>query len=511
MIELINLIKETFTYRNGNLFRNQTSRTQLNSRDIFNALCDRDPNFSYTMPQVNEAVRSAIDELAEEANANAQELTAPRFANEIEFVKAVLQSKGIDSNYRGDKFTQVLENGNKRNIELDQVYDYLEYDLGAYNRTTDRDNRFQVGIVKAALGVLLHETNNGMFARMQSELVYEIECEPYVEKTLKRILDVMKIKGDEEANIVVLKHFIWLVKRNLFSLETVNELWLALFGAQGCGKNYIAKNLLAGPLAEFYVETELNKLGDIDREIRKFTENLIVNFDELAMGTGDKSSKLNETMLQNLKTIVTRKELVFRQMGGQKQIKMDKKFVPMSTANHHLYDVIYDQTGMRRFYELNSEQEQGIQFDNAEVASIKQDMIKVYRGINEHNQKGFLDFGSEVGKRIQAIQSSYKPRTSIDEWIDDNGITKALNTEQAKTLYYRYKKYCTEFGYSPFGYKNFIVTMKDKFEEKQINHQLYFCCDFASCIPESPIKVKESVKVDTRDVWDDMEIEYEED
>lgn len=491
MTTLINTIKETFAYKQGNLYRSARAQSPLTQREIYMTLMERDPNFNWSPMQVNEAITQAIAELA---TAPAPVETAPRFANEIEFIKAVLQSKGIDCNYRGDKFKQVLSNGNTRDIELDHVYDYLEYELGAYNRTTDRETRFQVGTVKASLGVLLHETNNNMYANLQLDLMFDQTCLPYVDPTIKRILNVMKIEGDVDVLVTIIKHFLWTVKRNLFAKATVNEIWLAIYGAQACGKNYVAKHVFAGPLGEFYVETELNKLGDIDREIRKFTENLVVNFDELAMGTGDKSSKLNETMLQNLKTIVTRKELVFRQMGGQKQIKMDKKFSAMSTANHHLYDVIYDQTGMRRFFELTSAQPAGVQFDNAEVASIKAEMIKVYKGIDENNDRGYLDFSTEIGRKIHAIQCSYKPRTSIHEWMDDMGIVKSDDKDMAgKDLYRMYRTYCGDYGYSAFGYKNYINVMKELSDWKQKNHQLYFCVDVRSDKPESPIRIPSSV------------------
>lgn len=471
MIRLIDAMKDNFILKNGELYENQRKRNPITFMEVLAILMPRMGEFNYTPVQVNEAMRTAVAELTSEIPEQVG-VTGARFSNEIEFVKSVLKSKNVDGNKRGDKFTQVLANGNRKDLDLEHVHDYLEFELGAYNRTVERNEKFNIGVVKAALGVLMHETNNEVFINLQNSLRYNSDSAKASEDVLKRILNVMKIEGDFDVNMTVLKHFLWLIKRNLFSLPTVNELWLAIFGAQGCGKNYCSKNIFAGPLKEFYVETELNKLGDIDREIKKFTENLVVNFDELAMGTGEKTGKINDTLLQNLKTIVTRSEMTFRSMGGQKQVKMDKKFVPMSTANTHLYDVIYDETGMRRFFEFVSSQPAGIQFDNKEVKAIADLMPIAYQGIDENLSKGYLDFTSEIGTKISAVQATYRGRTSIDEWIEDMHVVPSTPTS-GMDLFDEYRQYTRDCGYTAFSYKKFLAQMKAKFEYKLIDHTMF--------------------------------------
>ena len=456
-------IRDSYIHKNNQLYTSQGSRTPMTNIAILTAYAVHNPNASVSPTGVKEA----MDEYIKEIIANEVTDSAPRFRNEIEFVQSVLRQHQIDSNRRGDKFTQVLTNGGKRDIEYANIEAYLRYEIGPYNRSVGRELRYQIGSVLAGLDVLLHTSNNNVFSRLQDDLKYDKNADTMVNRIIDRIIDVMEIEVDVDVAHVIFRHFFWLIKRNLFSLPTINELWIAFFGAQGCGKNYMAKHIFAAPISEFYVETELDKLGDIDREIRKFTDNLIVNFDELAMGSGDKTSKVNDSLLQNLKTIVTRTEMTFRQMGGQKQIKMDKKFVPISTANHHLYDVIYDNTGMRRFFEFTSKREVGLQFDNAEVAEIRKLMTTLYRGIDETNERGYLDFTDEIGKKVQAIQNSYEPRTSIHEWIDDNSIVTDTQFIPAKSLYEDYSDYSKKMGYSRFGYKRFIEVLTTVFEVRK--------------------------------------------
>ena len=382
------------------------------------------------------------------------------FASEEDYIKSKVREYGFTFSDRGDKIQVKLPNGNRRTVDIGDVEIKLEKDLDAYNWSIpDGAGRsFKISTLKATLRSMLNDADLLHLAALQDKMTYNAEMSDVTDRWLKNLHTVMQIAEPLDIWLMMMKHMMWLVKRRIYGLKVRSDLWISIFGGQNVGKTFVFTNCIFGPINDYYVMTELSKIEDVDREIVKFTENFVVNFDEIALGSsGEEAYKISDKMLNNLKSILTRDELYVRKMGGQDQMKLDKTFVAVSSANTHLYDVIYDKTGMRRFFEFTTTAT--TQYNNIHVAKLSEMAIDAWRGIDEELAGGYWLQESDLGKKVADIQRSYRPKNNITEWVKYDKITAAEKKIDIKLAYAAYKSFCDNMGlraYSLSAYRDII-------------------------------------------------------
>ena len=369
------------------------------------------------------------------------------YNSECDYIKAKVREYGFTFSDRGDKIQVKLPNGNRRTVDIGDVEVKLEKDLDAYNWSIpDGAGRtFKIGTLKAELRSMLNDSDLMHLANLQDTLTYDPKHSDATIKWLKNLHYVMEISEPIEIWVMLMSHMMWLVKRRIYGLRVRSDLWISIFGGQNVGKTFVFTNCLFAPIKDYYIMTELSKIEDVDREIVKFTENFVVNFDEIALGSsGEEAYKISDKMLNNLKSILTRDELYVRKMGGQDQMKLDKTFVAVSSANTHLYDVIFDKTGMRRFFEFNTTAKK--QYDNTLIAKLSEMALDAWRGIDEEKASGYWDQTSELGEQVFAIQRTYRPKNNITEWISGDGVVASEKPMDVKHAYTGYKLFCGNMG-----------------------------------------------------------------
>lgn len=152
---------------------------------------------------------------------------------------------------------------------------------------------------------------------------------------------------------MIFKHWMWCLKRRMFSKPVIWHIWINFNGAQGIGKTQMLNRMFKF-IEDFIITTNLRVMNDVDREYRKFTDNYVIIFDDLNSGeNSDNDVSLNDDAVDAIKQIMTQEVLSIRQFQTQDQNKVKNTFVPISTANKHLYDIIYDGDAMRRWFEFN--------------------------------------------------------------------------------------------------------------------------------------------------------------
>lgn len=377
------------------------------------------------------------------------------YHTEQDYIKAKCNAYGFSFSDRGDKIWRVLPNGNRKVVDLGEVESKLEADLDAYNSQIPEDagRKFKISTVKANLRSMIQDSNINMLSGLQDSITFDTTKSEITLRWLKNLHHVMQITESQELWVMLMSHMMWLVKRRIFGLGVRSDIWISIFGGQNVGKTYVFTNCIFKPINAYYVMTELSKIEDVDREVAKFTNNFVVNFDEIALGSSgmdDNVNRVSEKMLQNLKSILTRDELYIRRMGGQDQMKLDKTFVAVSSANSHLYDVIFDKTGMRRFFEFNTNAEK--QYDNDLIAKLADMSTDAWQGIDENLPKGYWDQSSELGQEVFRIQKTYRPKNNVSEWISGETVKHSdTNTVDVKHAYTSYKAYCQAMGLKPYS------------------------------------------------------------
>lgn len=277
------------------------------------------------------------------------------------------------------------------------------------------------------------------------------------DKWLRNFYDYLKPKESFDIFCMMFKHWLWLVKRKLLGRNVKYHIWLNLYGATGLGKT-TALSKMCSPLEDVTSTTTIAKIFDDTKEIKRLTENYILIFDELAINSErEDGDKLQGDQQSTLKSMLTGDTLDTRVFKTQNQSKKKITFSCISSANWHLYDVIYDPTSMRRFFEFHCTAEATGDF--SKISKTLENSIYLWKGVDENLDNGYFDPSTELGKQVSAMQKAYYPsRSSVYDWIQE-ASAKPGNTPIFKA-YRSYKYYCDNCGRSHKSLQNFIDDIK---------------------------------------------------
>lgn len=317
------------------------------------------------------------------------------------------------------------------------------------------------------------ETVDNLFKVIGYDASYVVDCD----KILDEIHDLLKIRQSKEVFRTFMKHWMWQVKRKILGWEVVWEIWLNFYGASGVGKSRLIRELCK-PMEEFYLEAMISVFADATRERDKFTRYYVLNFDELTVG-GNGSKYLGDTeacpedVQRAIKQFTTQKKMTSRTMGGQNQATRRVTFNPISSANEHLYDIIFDANTMRRFFEFNCEME--LEVADSEYWKKKDDIqtriAAIWRGVDENLTEGYWNQDCAVWEETRNTQKSYYPtKTTTHLWVGDEDVV-AGGESNALDMYHDYADWCKERGYKARSMRSWIEDVQHIVEGAKEQHR----------------------------------------
>ena len=298
--------------------------------------------------------------------------------------------------------------------------------------------------IKCTLQAIAMNGYQAGLAIVVNNIKYEPRFDSPGARWLKAVYDYFKPKESFEIFSTLMKHWAWQVKRKMNDKPVKNHIWLNFFGAAGIGKT-TALNKISAPFTDFTSTTSISKLFDDTKEIKRLTENFILIFDEMAVNVDSEASggRLTADQKAILKSIITGDKLDARIYGSQDQAKRKITFSCISSANEHLYDVVYDETTMRRFFDFNCTGVRPKSFD--EINNYLDNSIYFWKSIDENLEDGYFSPDNELGNQITQIQKMYYPtKTTTKMWAD------AVNLRPGKTkveaAFRFYSNWCKETG-----------------------------------------------------------------
>ena len=304
--------------------------------------------------------------------------------------------------------------------------------------------RYSVDAIKSTLQNMAMMGYQTGLANVVKDIKYDARCEAIGERWLKAIYEYFKPTESYEIFSTLMKHWAWQVKRKMNDRPVKYHIWINFFGAAGIGKT-TALNKIAAPITDFTSTTSISKLFDDTKEIKRLTENFILIFDEMAVNVESETSggRLTADQKAILKSIITGDKMDARVYGTQEQAKRKITFSCISSANEHLYDVIYDETTMRRFFDFNCTGTRPKSFDD--INRYLDHSIYFWKSIDENLDDGYFDPDTEVGKQVQAIQASYYPtKTTTKMWADS--VNLRVGKQKIETAFRFYSNWCKETG-----------------------------------------------------------------
>lgn len=329
--------------------------------------------------------------------------------------------------------------------------------------------QYNIGDIKAVLLDWQRECKMKAVDVVYKKIKYDSNEEEFANAYCKEIYNYFGISEKYEIFETLFKHWAWQVKRKMINKSVVWHIWINLFGGTGIGKSYFI-NKLTECLEEFSTRTTISKIFDDTKEIKRLTEKFILNFDELAINRDDANYEgaLSTDEQSTLKSILTGEYLDTRVYGTQNQSRKRITFSCISSSNTHLYDVIYDETSMRRFFDFNCNTEIKSEKDYVEFNKWIDESIRFWKGINENLEKGYWNPNNEIGNEILEIQKKYYPsKSTITYW---NNYFEFIKTDDKKVgsvtiSYAEYKQWCKESGYNAKSLNGYITEMKKRYPD----------------------------------------------
>lgn len=446
-----------YHFKKGNFYASQSSRKQIND-EVHTAVMSHLKEFV----DKKELIQATTKYLSNKTAEDRQGLVIYEDAREL--VEAFIKAKNIHAGGRGD-----LLKIDKHYSSLEDVQTKLRVFTQDYNTNIPKDPETGKSLGVSYMPKYIEDVFIDFLIDKDHQYKEDVNARLKHDGTnadvqVLELLDILNIETDLYLSCEALKHWLWLVKRRLIGLPVNDELMLAIKSAQGVGKTYVSRELTK-PLDDYYAEADLSSLADA-REVSKWSRYYIINFEELSKTDGAQSNgHFSPKVAETIKKVLTQEDFLTRAMRSHKQFKHKRTFTAWATTNVSIVDVLGDETGMRRFFQIESRQEAGKQYDHDRVA--KYDFLALWKSIDENLERGYLFSGSEYWEKLQEVQKTYIPKTQIDLFMSDGAYKPAEDISDARyclspiELYQYFKDFCEEAGVS----KNYVMGFK-KFKDR---------------------------------------------
>lgn len=258
-----------------------------------------------------------------------------------------------------------------------QLFDamFLDYceQIDNFNRAADKKIR---GAPESNLRKALDEIISVELIKRRAEIMNKIK---YIESDaaltpLRTFIRAMT-GAENEKVLAVMAHFLWTVKRRLSGKEVVFHIMPIIYGAQNAGKSLSLQRLFK-PLTNLTLELHLTDVTD-PRYYFSLSKSFVVILDEMA---GAKKADV-----ESLKKQITASYNDVRKLGTNTVIKVKQNASFIGTTNRAASELIFDSTGMRRFYEIRTLEK----LDWDAINGI--DYEALYQGINENLERGYIE------------------------------------------------------------------------------------------------------------------------
>lgn len=224
---------------------------------------------------------------------------------------------------------------------------------------------------------------------------------------------------------VVMKHFIWQVKRKLTGLPVENHIMPVVVGRSGIGKS-VAVSRLIEPLKAVALQTDMGLFGD-QFSRRAFSRNYLVFFDEL-QGSEDADVSM-------MKQIITAPVIEWRAMRSERVMSAPQNSTFIGCSNEAVRDRIKDSTSSRRFWQITCA-------DHIDWEAINNiDYVALWRSVDERAPSPVVPHLDEI-KRIQEIE--IRTKDIVEQWVEVACEVVSFDESALTTaeLYESFKKFC---------------------------------------------------------------------
>lgn len=290
--------------------------------------------------------------------------------------------------------------------------------------------------LKAALNEAIYDLSEAAKEKFALGFKHDEKASPLIADEIIKTISIAE-PGSALFNIEVnlLKHWIWLVKRNMFEKRVIHHIMPIFYGKQGTGKSEFIRALIR-PLAELSMNSALHVITD-ERMHMSLSKHYIAFLDEL--------QGIARTDIDTLKNLISNDYVSVRKFFTQDTIRMKQNCSFIGATNKPINEQIIDSTGMRRFYQYTCK-------DIIDWNKVnKLDYKELWLSVDENNNNGYI---SNILNDISSIQEDYIYQDDISNFIEECEIKGASDEGAFITtleMYNIYKDWCEESGHKPLN------------------------------------------------------------
>jgi len=259
---------------------------------------------------------------------------------------------------------------------------------------------------------------------------------------LHKLVKLICSEGHDYSELM-LRQWIWQVKRKFYGLPLMEHVMPVLRGRQGCGKTTVIRALMS-PLEPLVGTWDFCQIAD-DRHWLGM-ETCYVGYVEELAGADRKT-------MDALKSVITTPSKTIRIMNTQirREVQVNTSFI--GDTNHRVADVIKDTTGGRRFWEVRCRD----RFAWSEVEKL--DWLRIWHCVG--HEEDAPKATSALRGDISALQErKIRSTISVDHWIEEVGYEPGDRRMAARVLHGEYVAYCNASQEGALGYTNFWKYME---------------------------------------------------
>lgn len=361
----------------------------------------------------------------------------------------ILENQRIEAN-EGGRFFRLQRSGTKDEIDYAEVAEEVKQVVRRLK--TRGETKYSPEDVAGELPMYISHCHENKLSALQERLRFNQELAPKLRTILTTWHTIFGIEQPLEVWIMMMSHWLWLVKRRVYGESTCYEVFISLFGNQGTGKSTVLSKMVGSVFEGYYDATiTLDRLVD-ERNRLVLRNNYVLNMEEMSNG-GDSSNKMQDSAIATLKMLTTSSTATYRPLYTNKSQTIQIKASFICSCNYHLYDIIQDPTGMRRFYEFTSAQPRGesvhITYGQPALNALYDQAHDLWCAVDETLERGYFDPISDEGKYVKADQDKYIKYDSFTTWLMVNFDPAPSDMPKTswvalKAMNIEYQEYCRE-------------------------------------------------------------------
>jgi hypothetical protein len=254
--------------------------------------------------------------------------------------------------------------------------------------------------IENAISVWMNRVKDNIASDLMTAVAWEspVLTEMMEEQWMSLATSITEVRVPE--TVTVLKHFVWQIKRKMYGYPVTDHMMPIFYGPQGAGKSTLVKKYICGVVGDFFASTNFQDITE--GKNHDIWKNFVLFFDEMG-----RSATSN---IEDIKRRITEDTFNSRILSKNVDTQIVNRATFVGTTNKDVSRLIFDDTGMRRFYQIDCKPV----MDWAVFDQVN--FIGLWRSVNERADSPLVLDRAVLAdiKRTQAIKRQI---TTMEAWL----------------------------------------------------------------------------------------------